>query len=239
MDANPSSTFVRRVVRRRVLCGALFLCFASFAFSHWVLWPVKVAGDSMTPNYEDGQPNFINKLAYFSEAPQRGDVVGVRAGGLKQVTLLREEAPKRGDVVGVRVNDGEFLLKRVIGLPGEKIEFKRGTIIVNGRPLAEPYIRKPLLWALPPVQLGPEDYFVMGDNRTTSMLGAVAKKQHRGQSGVLIADSRASGRGAGRSEDDRGASHELLAVVEIRPASPTPDATPTGESDCRRPPSLS
>jgi signal peptidase I len=153
MDGNCSlkSGSTRRVVRRRVLCGSLFLCFASFAFSHWVLWPVKVTGDSMTPNYQDGQPNFINKLAYLSEAPQRGDVVGVRMG------------------------HGEFLLKRVIGLPGEKIEFNRGTIVVNGRPLVEPYVEKPLLWALPPVQLGPEDYFVMGDNRPTSMLGSVAK----------------------------------------------------------------
>jgi signal peptidase I len=145
------SISTRRVVRRRVLCGSLLLCFASFAFSHWVLWPVKIAGDSMTPNYQDGQPNFINKLAYFSATPRRGDVVGVRIG------------------------PGEFLLKRVIGLPGETIEFYRGTIIVNGRPLAEPYIEKPLLWALPSVQLGPEDYFVMGDNRPVSMLGAIAK----------------------------------------------------------------
>jgi signal peptidase I len=145
----PGST--RRVVRRRVLCGSLLLCFVSFAFSHWVLWPVQVAGDSMTPNYQNGQPNYIYKLAYVSKAPQRGDVVGVR------------------------IAHGEFLLKRVIGLPGERIEFNRGTIVVNGRPLAEPYIEKPLLWALPSVQLGAEDYFVMGDNRAVSMLGAIAK----------------------------------------------------------------
>jgi len=153
VSANPpfNPGISRRAVSRTVLCGVLFLCFSVFAFSHWVLWPVKVDGDSMTPNYQHGQPNYINKLAYLSGPPQRGDVVGVR------------------------LTNGEFLLKRVIGLPGEKIEFKRGTIIVNGRPLSEPYIERPLLWALPPVELGPEDYFIMGDNRRISMLGRVAK----------------------------------------------------------------
>ena len=138
-------------VRRSVLCAALVLCLVCFAVTQWVIWPVKVAGDSMIPNYQDGQPNFINKLAYLSHGPQRGDVVGVR------------------------LEEGEFYLKRIIGLPGERIEFHRGTVCVNGQPLDEPYITHPLLWALPPVQLGVNDYFIMGDNRTRSMLGSVAR----------------------------------------------------------------
>ncbi len=129
----------------------LSLCLLSFAVSRWVLSPVKISGESMLPNYSDGQPNFINRLAYVSTPPQRGDVVGLQVGD-------------------------EFFLKRVIGLPGEKIEFKRDTIIVNGLPLEEHYHVRPLLWRLAPVQLGTNDYFVMGDNRTSSMLGAVRRK---------------------------------------------------------------
>lgn len=153
MTVNTSSELnvPRRAVRRGVLYVGLFLCFASFAIFRWVLWPVKISGDSMIPTYQDGQPNFINKLAYLSRQPQRGDVVGVRVGG------------------------GQFYLKRVIGLPGEKIEFRQGTVVVNGTPLVEPYIEHPLLWVLPPVRLGMNDYFVMGDNRSISLLGAVAK----------------------------------------------------------------
>ena len=138
--------------RRCVLGGALLFCVACFAISRWVLWPVKISGDSMIPNYEDGQPDYINKLAYWSEEPQRGDVVGVRADG------------------------GEFYIKRIVGLPGEKIEFKRDIIIVNGRALVETYAVRPLLWRLPPVQLRSGEYFVMGDNRPSSMLGAVARE---------------------------------------------------------------
>ena len=129
----------------------LSLCLLSFAVSRWVLSPVKISGESMLPNYGDGQPNFINRLAYVATPPQRGDVVGLQVGD-------------------------EFYLKRVIGLPGEKIEFKRDIIIVNGLPLEEHYHVRPLLWRLAPVQLGTNDYFVMGDNRTSSMLGAVRRE---------------------------------------------------------------
>ncbi len=138
-------------VRREILYVALILCLLSFAISRWILSPVKISGESMLPNYNDGQMNFINRLAYVSAPPQRGDVVGLQVGD-------------------------EFYLKRVIGLPGEKIEFKRDTIIVNGRPLEEHYHVRPLLWRLAPVQLGANDYFIMGDNRTCSMLGPVRRE---------------------------------------------------------------
>ena len=137
-------------VRRRVLYIALSLCLASFAVFNWVLWPVVISGDSMVPSYYDGQPTYINKLAYWSRAPHRGDVVGVRVGR-------------------------DFYIKRIIGVPGDKIEFNRGVVVVNGTPLIEPYVERPLLWWLRPVHLGANDYFVMGDNRTSSTLGAVTK----------------------------------------------------------------
>lgn len=105
----------------------------------------------MAPNYRDGQHNYIFKLAYVTHSPERGDVVGVRLSG------------------------NEYLIKRIIGLPGDRIDFHRGTVIVNGKPLAEPYVERPLIWWLKSVQLGRDEYFVMGDNRTFSVLGSVAK----------------------------------------------------------------
>lgn len=104
----------------------------------------------MAPNYDDGQPAIINRVAYFSNSPQRGDVVGLRVGE-------------------------EFYIKRIIGLPGERIEFVRDTVLVNGHPLAEKYPVKPLLWKLAPACLGANDYFVMGDNRAMSKLGPVSR----------------------------------------------------------------
>jgi signal peptidase I len=124
----------------------------NFAVFHWVWWPVKVSGDSMVPNYYDGQPTYIDRLAYLGDGPHRGDVVGLHMGK-------------------------DLCIKRVIGLPGEKIEFHRDAILINGHVLFEPYAVKPLLWWVRPVQLGANEYFVMGDNRTTSKLDAVPREQ--------------------------------------------------------------
>lgn len=139
-------------VRRGVLFFGFFVCLAAFAVLRWVWFPVKVSGDSMVPNYYDGQPTFINRLAYLGKPPSRGDVIGLRVGN-------------------------DLCIKRVIGLPGETIEFHRDVIIVNGRPLDEFYPVRPLLWWVRPVHLGKDDYFVMGDNRTTSMLYAIHRDQ--------------------------------------------------------------
>ena len=139
-------------VRRSVLFFGFFVCLVSFAILRWVWFPVKISGDSMVPHYDDGQPTFINRLAYWSSTPKRGDVVGLRVGN-------------------------ELCIKRVVGLPGERIEFHRDVVYVNGRPLEEPYPVRPLLWRLRPVQLGQNEYWVMGDNRMTSMLYAIHGEQ--------------------------------------------------------------
>ncbi len=137
---------------RKILCVALSICAVFYVVTHWVVWPVRVNGESMAPNYDDGQRTVINRFAYLSNRPQRGDVVGLHVGS-------------------------EFYIKRIIGLPGERIEFERDTVLVNGRPLKEWYPVKPLLWKLAPMQLGADDYYVMGDNRSMSKLGPVPREQ--------------------------------------------------------------
>jgi len=140
-------------VRFKVLFTTLLLSFFCYAFFTWILWPVKVAGESMMPNYLDGSRHFINKLAYWSDKPQRGDVVGLRA------------------------RDGDILIKRVIGLPGEELTFDGGAVAINGRPLLEPYTSTRVPWTNDPVVLGPQDYYMMGDNREISVLGVVPLKR--------------------------------------------------------------
>ena len=137
-------------LRFRVLGTSLLLAFLCYAFFTWVLWPVKVTGDSMMPNYRNGSRHFINKLAYWSGQPQRGDVIGLRAG------------------------DNEIYIKRVVGLPGERVSFQDGRVLINDQLLEESYIDSKIPWAeLSPVTLGPDDYYVIGDNRATSVLGPV------------------------------------------------------------------
>ncbi len=83
--------------------------------------------------------------------------------------------PRRGSVVVLEAPDdpGRWDVKRLIGLPGELIEWQAGQFSINGTPLQEPYAR---LSAQGPgdhqesrtVRLGPREYFVAGDNRPSS-----------------------------------------------------------------------
>jgi signal peptidase I len=62
-------------------------------------------------------------------------------------------------------------IKRVIGLPGERVEVERGEVRINGTALPEPYVRHRRSWELEEVTLGPREYFVIGDNRGVSDFG--------------------------------------------------------------------
>jgi signal peptidase I len=115
-------------------------CLIIFGF---VLLPIRVTGISMQPTYRNHSVNFINRLTYRYHEPQRGDIVGIRMAG-----------------------DHELYLKRIVGLPGETVGFAGGHIVINDQTLSEPYEKSPCDWNVPSVQLGPDEYFVVGDNRT-------------------------------------------------------------------------
>ncbi len=140
------------ILRFKVLFTALLLAFVCYGIFTWVLWPVKILGDSMLPNYHEGERHFINKLAYLSDPPQRGDVVGVR------------------------VANGDVYIKRIIGLPGERFDYTNGIVTINGEPLQEPYTKTIVPWVITPAALGPNKYYVMGDNRAVSVLGPIDRK---------------------------------------------------------------
>lgn len=120
------------------------LVLSVFVVFNFVLTPpIRVTGRSMLPTYHDGQINFLNRLAYLKHEPRRGDVVGVRYSG-----------------------EHVMLLKRIVGLPGEEVSFDDGKILINGQPLEEPYLKLNGGWTHKPLHLGPNDYYVVGDNRS-------------------------------------------------------------------------
>src|ERR1051325_189423 len=123
---SPRLTWSSPRLRLRVLFAALALAFVCYAFFTWVLWPVKVVGDSMLPNYHTGDRYFLNKLAYVSQNP------------------------KRGDVIGLRTFTGEVYIKRIVGLPGETIDFTNGCVLINHQRLIEPYVNTVVPWTNAP-----------------------------------------------------------------------------------------
>jgi signal peptidase I len=116
--------------------------------------PIRVSGNSMLPDYEDGGLNFVNKWAYSQDVPVRGDVVGVRSSDPKVIYI-----------------------KRVVGLPGETVSIRQGKVLVNGKPIEEPYTESEVPWNVGPMKLKPESYFVIGDNRGITIFGPVAGNQ--------------------------------------------------------------
>ena len=99
----------------------------------------------MEPTCYDGQLSVVNERAYLWQAPRRGDIVGFHS------------------------NDGrQIIIKRIIGLPGERIAFHSGVVYIDGQSIAEPYLVSPGAWEWPEEQLGTDVYFVTGDNRMIS-----------------------------------------------------------------------
>jgi signal peptidase I len=116
------------------------VCFITFKF---ILLPIRVEGISMQPTYHDRQLNCVNRLAYLHHEPQRGDVVSVRFAGTSVM-----------------------LMKRIIGLPGESVSFHGGRAYINGQMLDEPYVKNSCDWEFGPILCGPNQYYVVGDNRS-------------------------------------------------------------------------
>jgi signal peptidase I len=149
-DQNLKVSWLRRLTIGRnprvTIVRAVILGLITFVVFKTTLLPIRVTGISMLPSYKDGRRNFINRLAYKNHPPTRGDVVGVRYAG-----------------------PSLMLLKRVVGLPGERIGFSSGHVTVNGKSLDEPYPLWPSNWEREPIELGPDEYFVVGDNRTMPM----------------------------------------------------------------------
>lgn len=80
---------------------------------------------------------------------------------------VRHYEPRRGDIVTFRTADEPplYMIKRVIGLPGETVEIDRGVLRINGQPLAEPYTTMNASWQMEPMLVPTNKMFVLGDNR--------------------------------------------------------------------------
>jgi signal peptidase I len=108
--------------------------------------PVRMAGHSMRPNINDGDKLFM--LKQIGEL-KRGDIV---------VFLFPEDQSKS-------------YIKRIVGLPGETVDFEEGKVFINGNRIEEPYLNPDFVTddSMPSsVTIAADNYFVLGDNRKNS-----------------------------------------------------------------------
>jgi signal peptidase I len=150
-DASRNSLWTEGRLLFRDLVFALMIAALVVVF---IVQPVKVEGTSMLPRLHDGERIFVNKLIYYDEyrwAPkiERGDIV----------------------VFWYPNDPSKSYIKRVIGLPGEIVEVREGTVYINGAVLEEKYLdpgENASSASQGPIQVKLNYYFVMGDNRDNS-----------------------------------------------------------------------
>ncbi len=104
-----------------------------------------VYGRSMEPNLFERQRLIIDKFTYNFRPPHRNDIVVIKRPAME-----------------------ELLVKRIIGLPTEKVEIKDGYVYINDERLPEPFSHDQYPQNVPAHTLGPVQYFVLGDNRGNS-----------------------------------------------------------------------
>ena len=135
----PSSLIAREIIETFLLTLLIFWAVNTMTGRF------RIEGSSMMPTMQEGEYVLINKLAYYLDEPERGDII----------VLRYPRDPSRD------------FIKRVMGLPGDVIEIENEQVTINGQVIDEPYIesepRYNGSWTVPDDQ-----FFVLGDNRNNS-----------------------------------------------------------------------
>lgn len=157
---SPALMFALDFLKVVIIALAIILPIRYFIFQ-----PFIVQGSSMEPNFSNGQYLIIDEISYRFQEPKRGDVLVL--------------VPPRSTTEGKK----EYFIKRVIGLPGEKIEIDNGKITIfneenpDGKVLEESYLpsqgltfphNSGLVGGKKILELNRDEYFMMGDNRLAS-----------------------------------------------------------------------
>ena len=130
----------------------------------FVVTPIRVNGTSMADTLHNGDIMILNETSYYFDSPKRFDIVVVKY-------------------------QNEYLIKRVIGLPGEVVEYKDNKLYIDGKFVEEKFYHE-ATEDFKIEALGDSKYFVLGDNRINSMdsrmIGPVSKKTIRGKTSFTI-----------------------------------------------------
>lgn len=144
-----------------------------FLLIHYVGQRTKVSGDSMRPTLRDADNLIVDKLSYRISDPQRFDIIVFKYD-----------------------KDKSYYIKRIIGLPGERVRIDHaGTIYINGEVLEENYGAEKMIFpgcAETEITLGIDEYFVLGDNRNNSsdsrdpLVGNIKRERIIGKAWIRI-----------------------------------------------------
>jgi signal peptidase I len=151
----------------------LFVAFLiAFMVKTFVAQAFFIPSESMVHTLEVGDRVLVSRVSFKLHDPHRGDIV-VFTSPFETQGKGKGSLPSRVihtvlESVGLRQPSTEDFIKRVIGLPGETVEGKAGTIYINGHQLVEPYLAEEPLGDFPPKTIPKGQLWVMGDNRNRS-----------------------------------------------------------------------
>ena len=142
------ASFLLEVVQIVLISSAIII-----PIRYFLIQPFYVKGASMEPNFYDSEYLIIDELSYRFRDPMRGEIVVFRY-------------PR---------DPSQFFIKRVVALPGETVEITDGNVMIyneehpNGMLLEEDYLAEEQTNGKERVTLGSDEYFVLGDNRDSSL----------------------------------------------------------------------
>ncbi|MBE6369461.1 MAG: signal peptidase I [Lentisphaerae bacterium] len=152
--------FLPRLNRWFFLRLAVTVVLAVIIFKY-LLVPCVISGASMEPTVHSSGFTFCWRGSYWRKAPQRGDIVIIK------------------------YDNNIYFLKRIVGLPGETVEFRDGKLFINGIAQDEPYVKFNSDWNMHPETVESGHFYVVGDNRSMPIVqhqkGAVRAKRIIGQ----------------------------------------------------------
>ena len=166
---------------------------ATYLVIHYVGQRTQVSGTSMEYTLSDGDNLIVDKISYRFHAPERFDII----------------------VFPFQQEEDTYYIKRIIGLPGETVQIdEAGSIFIDGEVLEESYGREVMLdqgQAAVPIELGEDEYFVLGDNRNASSdsrdprVGVVHRKDIIGRAWLRIYpfDNASRGEASGRTKENQ------------------------------------
>ena len=138
--------------KREILSTAVYLLAVvavTFLFVQFVGQRTHVNGDSMNVTLEDGDNLIVDKLSYRFKDPERFDII----------------------VFPYQYQEKTYYIKRIIGMPGESVQIIDGMVYIDGEMLDESYGKEVMEYAgvaSETIELGEDEYFVLGDNRNNS-----------------------------------------------------------------------
>ena len=130
----------------------------------------KVEGSSMAPTLAGGQYLVVDQASFFKFDKERLSRIVPFWKAPEAEPEYVFDPPARGEVIvfNYPLNPQKDFVKRVVGLPGETVEVRDGTVFVDGEALPEPYLQRKDRSDVSPLALGEKEYYVIGDNRRNS-----------------------------------------------------------------------